>query len=290
MSRAIDFRARPNTPEWASYLARRNAAIQTQAGSAFSAYQAPVETLAGFIAQLDAAGIERAVFAARNRQTSEPVWTLTNDFVAECVRAHPTRLAGFAGIDASDPVRAAAEARRSVEQLGLLGICFDPFILPAAPDDPRFDPIYDTCMQLGVPAIVTLGGWPGIAAPLRYSSPLGLDVVAKRFPKLVIIGSHAGWPFVTEMIAVAWRCENVFFENSFYHFAPGAGAIVDAANSMIGDKILYASAYPFSPIRETLDRFRALPFTEAARDKVLYSNADALLARIRADRAAAAGT
>lgn len=62
------------------------------------------------------------------------------------------------------------------------------------------------------------------------------------------------------MIAVAWRCENVFFENSFYHFAPSAGALVDAANSMIGDRMLYASAYPFSPISETLERFRALPF------------------------------
>ncbi len=89
------------------------------------------------------------------------------------------------------------------------------------------------------------------------------------------------------VIAVAWRCENVFFENSFYHFAPGADALVDAANSMIGDKMLYASAYPFSPIGETLERFRALPFRPDVAEKVLYINADKLLRRIANNRAAA---
>jgi hypothetical protein len=89
------------------------------------------------------------------------------------------------------------------------------------------------------------------------------------------------------MIAVAWRCENVFFENSFYHFAPIAGALVDAANSMIGDRMLYASAYPFSPISETLERFRALPFTLDVAENMLCSNADKLLRRIANNRAAA---
>jgi predicted TIM-barrel fold metal-dependent hydrolase len=169
----------------------------------------------------------------------------------------------------------------------LLGACFDPFALEAPPDDPRFDPIYDACSKLGVPAIVTLGGWPGIPAPLRLSSPLAIDAVAKRFPDLIIIASHAGWPFVIEMIAVAWRCENVFFENSFYHFAAGAGALVDAANSMIADKMLYASAYPFAPIGETLEQFRALPFKTDVAEKVLHINADKLLRRIANNRAAA---
>lgn len=284
MSPVIDFRARPNTPEWASYLARRTKRIQAEAGTAYNAFEAPVETLDGFVAQLDAAGIDQAVFAARNRGNTEANWTLTNDFVAECVRAHPTRLVGFGGVDASDPVRAAAEARKAVQQLGLLGVCFDPFALLAPPDDARFDPIYAACDEMGAAVIVTLGGWPGIPAPLRLSSPLALDAVAQRYPKLVIVGSHAGWPFTAEMIAVAWRNENVFFENSFYHFAPGALALVEAANTMVGDKMLYASAYPFVGIADTLQRFRALPFTPSAAEKVMGGNAAALIARLRKAR------
>jgi predicted TIM-barrel fold metal-dependent hydrolase len=109
--------------------------------------------------------------------------------------------------------------------------------------------------------------------------------VARRFPELLIVASHAGWPFTQDMIAVAWRCENVYFENSFYHFAPGAGLLVEAANTMISDKMLYASAYPFVPLGETLQRFGTLGFTAEVREKVLYRNAEALLARIAARRA-----
>ncbi len=286
MNRVIDFRARPNTLEWASYLARRNKAIKAGSGVVFSSYQAPEETLQGFVAQLDRHGIERAVFAARNRAQTEKEWSLTNEFVAECVRAYPQRIVGFAGLDASNPEKAAIEAVRAVRELGLWGVCFDPFALPGPPDDAAFDPIYRACADLGVPAVVTLGGWPGIPAPLRLSNPLAIDAVARRFPDLLLIASHAGWPFTQDMIAVAWRCENVYFENSFYHFAPGAGMIVEAANTMIADKLLYASAYPFVPLGETLQKFRALDFKPEVAEKVLFGNAEKLLARIASHLAA----
>lgn len=288
MSGVIDFRARPNTPEWARYLARRTRSIRTEAGGMkYGAYTAEEESLDGFLKQLDDAGIERAVFAARDRSGIDPDWTLTNDFVAECVRAAPDRIVGFAGVDGSRPEAAADAVRRAVCELGLLGACFDPFLLKAAPDDERFDVIYRACSDLGVPAVVTLGGIPGIPTPLRNSSPLALDIVAKRFPDLVIIASHGGWPFPLEMIAVAWRCENVYFENSFYHFAPGAGVLVEAANTMIGHKMLYASAYPFAPLGETLRKFRTLPFDDDVADRVLFGNADRLLAQIAAGLAGA---
>ena len=289
MSGVIDFRARPNTPEWARYLARRTRTIRTEAGGMrYGEYTADEETLDGFLKQLDEAGIERAVFAARDRSGTDPDWILTNDFVAECVRAAPDRIVGFAGVDGSRPEAAAEAVRHAVCDLGLLGACFDPFLLQAAPDDERFDVIYRACNDLGVPAVVTLGGLPGIPTPLRNSSPLAIDIVAKRFPDLVLIASHGGWPFPLEMIAVAWRCENVYFENSFYHFAPGAEVLVEAANTMIGHKMLYASAYPFAPLGETLRRFRKLPFNADVLDKVLFGNADRLLAQIAA-RAADAG-
>ena len=82
------------------------------------------------------------------------------------------------------------------------------------------------------------------------------------------------------MIAVAWRRENVYFDNSPYHHAPGASILVDAANTMIGHKMFYASAYPFAPIGESLRRFRELPFEPQVMEKVLYKNADGLMRRV----------
>ena len=271
----IDFRARPNLPEYAKYLFPRLDAIQRQTNGSFGAYRPPVETLDAFVGRLDGIGIDRVVFAARNRESSGG-WDLTNGLVADCVARHPDRFVGFGGVDLEGP-DLARQVTEAIAGLGLTGVCIDPFQIAADAADERLDHVYATCTRLGAPVIVTLGAMPGIAAPLSCGNPLALDIVAARFPDLLIVGSHSGWPFVTEMIAVAWRRENVYFENSFYHHAPGAETLVQAANTMIGHKMLYASAYPFSSIEETLDRFLLLEFDEDVREAVLGGNAERVL-------------
>lgn len=270
----IDFRARPNLPEYAAYLFPRLDAISRDTNGSFGAFRPPVETIDQFVANLDDAGIGRALFAARNR-SSTGGWSLTNELVADCVVRYPDRIIGFGGVDLMAP--AIADQVSYAVELGLTGVCVDPFQVGADAADERLDPIYRTCVRLGIPVVVTLGGMPGIPAPLAAGSPLALDLVAGRYPDLVIVGSHSGWPFVTEMIAVAWRRSNVYFENSFYHHAPGAGALVDAANTMIGHKMLYASAYPFTPLADTLNRFRELPFEADVLPGILGGNARTVL-------------
>ena len=44
-----------------------------------------------------------------------------NDFLAEAIKKHPTRLAGFAVLPVASPERAAEELERSVRQLGFKG-------------------------------------------------------------------------------------------------------------------------------------------------------------------------
>lgn len=278
----VDFRARPNVEAYAQYLFPRLDAIAEQTRGNFGSYRAEVESVDEFVARLDRAGIDIAVFAARSRATASSTWALTNDSVADAVSRHPDRLVGFGGIDVSDVPAAVREVHRVVGDLGLRGVCIDPFQIGAAADDERLRPVYGACADHGIAVAVTLGGMPGIDAALACGRPLALDVVARDFPDLVIIGSHAGWPFPLEMVAVAWRRENVWFENSFYHRAPGAEVLVDAANSMVGHKVLHASAYPFADMEAALADVRASPFRPEALEQVLGGNALALLARIGA--------
>jgi predicted TIM-barrel fold metal-dependent hydrolase len=109
----IDFRARPNTPEFHRYLSRRQVAISSGSGT-FVTHRAEPETLDEFVGRLDAAGIARAVFGARSR-AGDGGWTLTSDFVAECVDRYPDRLVGFAGLDITDVDSAVAEVRHAIE-------------------------------------------------------------------------------------------------------------------------------------------------------------------------------
>ncbi len=283
--RVIDFRARPNVSQYAAYLRPRLAAIAAETGG-FGRYDAPDQSVDDFVASLDSAGISAAVFVARNRSASVDDWPLTNDLVADAARAHPDRLIAFGGLDLSDVPAAIDEADRCIEELGFRGLCIDPFQVGFTADHDAIAPIYERCERAGVALVITLGGMPGIRQSLRTGDPIALDEVAQSHPDLVIVGSHSGWPFTMVMAAVAWRRPNVYFENSFYHFAPGAEVLVDAANTMIGHKMLYASAFPFAPLAETLERFRRLEFADDVLDNVLYSNARRLLEHIGAVSAA----
>ena len=276
----IDFRARPLVAAYASYLRPRLAAIRAETGD-FLDYEAPDQSVAEFVDSLEKAGVTQAVFAARSRASDSPDWPLTNDLVAEAVAKHPDRLIGFGGLDLSNITWTLNEMARCIEDLGFRGFCMDPFQIGARADDDRLAPIYAAAEAAGVAVTVTLGALPGIPQPLRTADPIALDEVSISHPDLVLIGSHSGWPFTATMIAVAWRRPNIYFENSPYHLAPGASMLVEAANDMIGTKMLYASAYPFAPL-EQIDRFLTLGFEPEVLENVVFNNARRVLRQIGA--------
>lgn len=132
-------------------------------------------------------------------------------------------------------------------------------------------PICQKATELNVPVVLTMGPLVG-----KWGDPWPVDQVAVDFPDLNIVCSHGCYPQVTEWIALAWRRDNVYLEASIYEFLPGAEPFIAAANTIIQDRVVYASAFPFNPL-ETLERFLKLPLGPVAQEKVLYSNAAHLL-------------
>jgi hypothetical protein len=126
-------------------------------------------------------------------------------------------------------------------------------------------------------------------AIIDHVAPRYIDFVARDFPELKIIISHGGYPWVNEAITVAQRNRNVYIDLSEYEFSPMAEAYVEAANTMIADKILYASAHPFVDFKIALKNYEKLPLNPDVRQKIMYDNAAKLLglrpaiAPVRAD-------
>lgn len=260
--RVIDFRARPNTPEYMGmYPSSRSWDLY------FNYPKPPTVSLADFIGELDRVGVGQALFTGR--QT--PVLTLSNDYVADCVKAYPNRLFGFAGINPTKKLAALREIERAVTELGLKGISIDPHSSKIFPDDKLFYPLYYKCLELDIPVAMTMGPVVG-----RWGGPAAVDLVAEDLPDLKIVLSHGVWPQVTEFIALAYRHENVYLEASIYQFLPGGEPLFEAANTILQDKIVYASAFPFRPI-DDLHRFLKHPFDKAVVDKLVYRNAARLL-------------
>jgi predicted TIM-barrel fold metal-dependent hydrolase len=79
---------------------------------------------------------------------------------------------------------------------------------------------------------------------------------------------------------MAMMCTNVYLMPDFYlHIPnmPGAREYVDAANSTLGERMLYSSCYPTRPLGQALREFRLLPLRDDVRTQLLGDNAARLL-------------
>lgn len=270
----IDCRCRPDTPEY--FRALEGEGFRTvfrKAGNPLPEFSV---TLRDFVEKFQAEGVSRIVCTGRD-MGSVGGFSVSNEYVAAMVAEHPGNIVGVAGIDPMKGEQAVRDVEHAIVDLKLKGVSMDPAMFDWYANDPRLYPIYQKCADLDVPVFLTIGPLPVGAGKLRYTNPLAVDDVAADFPRLRMLCSHGGFPWTQEMIAVAWRHEHVYFETSVYWGLPGVELIVDAANTIIGDKLCFASAYPFSPIRKALDTVARFAFREEVLPKFYHENAERLL-------------
>jgi hypothetical protein len=236
-----------------------------------------VAPVADTVAELRAAGIERAVVHAPLPVDVPYPVAATAALVAEA----PDLLCGFARVDGSDLDRAAVEVREGVAELGLGGITLTPFWHGLSCDDPRLEPILDIAAEYGVPLWVhTSMNWV-THRELELEHPRHVDRLAGRRPDLRIICGHAGWPWVQEMVAVAWRHGNVFVDYSAFRpkhlFVAGAGweALAYHGSRGLRGKIVYGSTWTLlgHPPAELIAEARSVPWPAEAIDAWLHDNA-----------------
>ncbi|MPZ45524.1 MAG: amidohydrolase family protein [Betaproteobacteria bacterium] len=134
------------------------------------------------------------------------------------------------------------------------------------------------CQELRIPISITLSGYLSamVGHDLSFGSPTSVYKVAKDFPRLKIIVSHAAWPNIMPMMEVAFIKDNVYVSPDLYMNSvntPGAHEYIKAAHLFLGDRLLYGTAYPSRPLKESLEGFLQWDLSPELRDKVLYRNA-----------------
>jgi len=257
--------ATPGTGEYevAKWLNRR-------VGSKNDEHFARSTSTEAFVEEIREAGITAAVVVGRDT----PNLTVSNDQILELTAPHP-ELIGIASVDPQKP-NALAELERAVDQLGLLGVNIEPgFGNPSLhADDPALYPIYDACAQLKVPVFLMSGP---TTPDLDYAKPEAVGRVARAFPQLPIVCYHGFYPYVNDILGVAFRYENVHLVPDMYIFLPGGRLYVEAANGFLRDQLLFGSSYPFRAMEQTVDDFLKLGFQDDVLDDVLFNNAKRLL-------------
>lgn len=224
--------------------------------------------------EMDDAGVTHAVIMGRD--TGGQYGTSSNEEIAEFCAGSQGRFAGFAGIDPTNIGKAIQTIRRT-KPLGLKGLAFDNGFVGLHQDDSSLWPVYDAAAEENLPLALTASLLLG--PDLSYAHPDRFRAVAKRYPSLPIIISHAAWPWTTLACAVAYECPNVHLLPDCYlnTFAPGTDDYVKAANRFMSDRLLYASAYPVRPLGQSLRNFKELPLAPQAMENALFRNAQRLL-------------
>ncbi len=233
-----------------------------------------------FLDELKGAGVRVAV--AWGRALSDQVASTSNDDVASLVKQYSGTLLGLGGIaipSAESIDESVSEVKRSISVLGLRGITLEPgFALSPTngADDPNLMPIYETCQDLGGILGLTISVRAG--HDITFSHPAAVDRVAAKFPRLRIVVGHSFWPWVAQACGVAYRHRNVYLLPDFYGVGcPGHLQWVEAANTLLSDKIVFGSAYPLAGVGELAAHYRKLPFAAGVLDKVMWRNAAELL-------------
>jgi len=275
--RIIDFRLRPPTGGFLQarhYRVPESRNANTRGLGLEPSGSAEVRSLEMLFEEMDAVGIWRGVIVGRNTST---LGGFPNTSVAEVARAHPDRFIPVASVDPvnrKDAMQQIEEARK----LGMNMLNLEPGAasLPMHLDDRRLYPIYAYCEDEGMPVILMSGGAPG--PDISYTAPVHIDRVLADFPDLTVVSSHGNWPWVQEIIHVAYRRQNLYLCPDMYlHEMPGMDDYINAANGFLADRFLFGTAYPVTPIRDYTSWFLKLPLKPDVMEKVLFHNAARVL-------------
>lgn len=275
----IDFRYRPNTKSIISQIAESPIfrAGLIASGVDIDEFYSRAKTMPEIIADLKKHHVLKAIIVGRDAQTTYG-FKPNNEEIRGFVESCPEIFEGYFGVDPHKGIGAIREFDAALKSGYFHGAALDPMYAQIKASDAKCYPFYAKCCEMEVPAVITAGPARYTANTVMYHThPKEIDIVAKDFPELKIIVSHGAWPFVEEMVGVAFRNKNVYLEISEYEHFPGSGDYIEAAKGILKDRILFASASPFVPYLEAAQMYQTFRLDRETLEKVMYKNAAELL-------------
>ena len=273
----IDYRVRPPVRGFLSMVMYSNGPRRDRFTRQLGLEPAPSAvnlSMPMLLEEMSAAGVVHGAVMARN---SDFLGSVSNDDVAAIVKEYPQQFSAIAAIDPTDRKRAIRQIDDALAA-GFRGVTIEPgaYPTPLYADDRKLYPIYAHLEDRDVVTTIMTGGNAG--PDLSYSNPIQLDRVAADFPNLRIVVSHGNWPWVSEILHVAFRRANVYVSPDMYLYnMPGMDDYLKAADGFLADRFVFATAYPLVPLKEYAQWFVKLPLKPANMEKCVYGNAASLL-------------
>ncbi len=234
---------------------------------------------ADVIAMLDDAGVQYACIGNAGRRAS-------NEDVARLAAKYPDRLIPWFRIWGDEGEAGVRALEHGVRELGCRGFEVSSYRENRAINDPAYHPFFAKCVELGIPARITVGVHLLSDRPYDYAHPRHIDEVAIRFPELKIVAGLGGWPWILDMVAIAIRHPNVHIDFACHRVTqlmmPGGGyepLLAHGQLKPLQDRILFGSGWGSMgvPLKQMVEETAQLPLDDKVREKWMGLNAARLM-------------
>jgi 2,3-dihydroxybenzoate decarboxylase len=236
-----------------------------------------------------------------------------NDFLAAVIGEHPDRFQGLAAVPLQDPLQAAAELRRAVQELGLCGALVNDHTLGHYLDEPQYEPFWETLQDLGVALYIhpnpipsnewkVLQGYPGLEHGTwswnhrtgGHALRLIFGGVFDKFPGARIILGHMGEFVPAQLFRIDIRYRDLdprqqqplkklpseYFGTNVAITTSGVfshQALTDAIQTIGIDNVMFSIDYPYESTEQAAEFMRTAPLAPADKERVAHANAERIL-------------
>ena len=201
-----------------------------------------------------------------------------NGWLCDEAEAH-SELVPFIAIDpwALSADEAKAHLREMVDHHGARGVKVHPVLQQFSMGDQRMMPVYETCVEMGVPIIAHAGPARG---DQQYAEPKAFAEVLVAFPELTLVLAHLGGGAWGQALQIAQTFPNACFDCSeIMEWTGGSNAPTDRELAQLisdvgPERVMMGSDFPWYDIDHNVERVMNLPLlSREQKEEMLGSNA-----------------
>lgn len=222
---------------------------------------------------LDTCGFDKAVVFTSAGLRANVDFRYYNENLAREVARFPDRLIGFGCIDIKGDPDAAADIPHLVEELGLVGLKFHPWIQAFPCNDASLKPVYEQASRYRLPVLFHTGTPP-------YAQPAQVAEWADAYPDVQFIIGHFGKLVWLDAVRAAMKHPNVYLETSGAQVSD-----IEIAVELLGEeRIVFGTDLPIGGAAAgqwDVDKINSARIRQSARERIFSGNILDILGRVR---------